>query len=150
MILKWTHIICHHSWSADSRKLLDWDNIKRYHTEILGWADVGYHFGIEFIDGKFQALFGRPLDRIGAHCIGMNTVGIGICFIGNFDSIKPHKDMLVYAADRVIVPLMKIFGIPIEHIQPHSNYAAKTCPGKLFPWDDFRLLIHNRLHEEPD
>ena len=45
-----------------------------------GWSGIGYHFYITR-DGKVWQ--GRPLDRVGAHCLNNNSDSIGICFEGN-------------------------------------------------------------------
>ena len=40
---------------------------------------IGYHFLI-YLDGTI--LRGRPIEKIGAHCIGHNRYSIGVCYIG--------------------------------------------------------------------
>lgn len=53
--------------------------IRRWHVNERGFADVGYHYVIRR-DGKIE--IGRPLEQIGAHVKGHNEKSIGICLIG--------------------------------------------------------------------
>jgi hypothetical protein len=134
-----THIILHHSFTADS-KTVSWGAIKKYHTKELGWADIGYHFGIELINDDYQILMGRMPGKYGAHCkeFAMNSTSIGVCFIGNFDVRTPNS-MLWEKGLELVRWLKEIYQIPLEHIQGHKDYATyKTCPGLLFDMDNFR------------
>lgn len=135
--MKPTHIIIHHSLTNDGQTV-SWDAIRWYHTHTRGWNDIGYHAGIELVGGRYEILMGRMLNEVGAHCKegGMNRRSIGICMAGNFDVAQPpaaQLDLLV----RLTKSYMDIFGIPKENVDRHSDYAPKSCPGKLFPWDNF-------------
>lgn len=136
---RWTHIIIHHSGTRDS-ETMSWDNIKDYHVNTLGWDDVGYHFGIEDIEGTPQILLGRPLYKSGAHCIGYNHNALGFMFCGNWnnDFLAMPNDILNLAAEH-IAGLCVVLKLSVSNIMPH-NYAdtRRTCPGKYFP---FQLLI---------
>ena len=125
-------IILHHSLTKDS-KTVSWDDIYHYHTHELGWMDVGYHYGIELIDGYYQIMGGRPLGSHGAHCRGngMNAVSIGICFIGNYDE-EDVPDAMYDVGIKHITGLCYSLRIGPENIFPHSDYADKTCPGIRF------------------
>jgi len=147
MTPKWDHIIIHHSATSDS-DTVSWQAIRRYHIDNQKWLDIGYHFGVEKINGHQEILLGRPLDQSGAHTKeqGMNRRGIGVCFVGDFDKKPPSNETLIYAAKYLVVPLMRYFSIPLKQIQPHRRYATyKTCPGQLFPWDAFITLIGARI-----
>jgi hypothetical protein len=116
------------------------------------WKDIGYHYGVELIwvnppqslltltgesKGGYEILVGRNLDENGAHCIGMNSKAIGICFLGNFDLAPPPADQ--WAAGILFVrSLCRVLDIPISCVVAHRDYAIKTCPGKLFDMDLFR------------
>jgi hypothetical protein len=130
-----TKIVLHHSATADS-KTFSWSAIKRYHVETLGFKNIGYHAGVEFVDDDFFATIGRPWDMDGAHTIGQNHLALGLCFVGNFDSYEPDDEMLVVGAD-VVKMWMKLYGITLSAIHKHSEYANKTCPGTLFPYSKF-------------
>lgn len=149
-----SHIIIHHSLTRDGKEL-SWDDIKRYHTQTLGYMDIGYHFGIELIDSGYQVLLGRSLLEAGAHCYqeDMNIKSIGVMFCGNFDTGSPPLEMLKIGARLVIVPMMKLFNIPIENIKRHGDYAKyKSCPGTLFGLHELIEVVKGeiRLNEQDD
>lgn len=139
-----THIIIHHSATADSGSV-SWQAIRNYHVNTLGWRDVGYHMGIELIGDRYEALMGRALNEVGAHCkeASMNTVGVGVCLVGNFDVAPPSPAMLKFAA-RHVRGVADVLHIPIapDRIYPHRKYATyKSCPGTQFPWDLFMRML---------
>lgn len=144
-MLPWKGILIHHSLTEDSGTV-SWDAIRRFHMDPNGPAqyrmrDIGYHAGIELIDGKYEVLFGRPLDWIGAHCPDVNRTHLGFLFVGNYDVITPTREMLRTACSRVIRPWMKAFDIKPSEIQAHREYAPKTCPGKLFDMGILKMIL---------
>lgn len=136
-------IIIHHSLTKDG-KTEDWASIKRYHMEEKGWADIGYHAGVERVDDKLTALTGRPLNMQGAHCEGHNDT-IGICVVGNFDLAPPDGRLLDYAAMLVAGFLRMYPFLGINDIHKHHEYAAKSCPGTKFPWKEFLRTVEAGL-----
>ena len=133
------YIILHHSLTKDS-KTVSWNAIRKYHTQNLRWRDIGYHFGIELIDDHYEILAGRMMGENGAHCReqGMNGKSIGICFLGNLDLIRPLPEQWNLGL-KLVRTLMSIFGVPLEHICGHRDFATyKSCPGALFNLDKFR------------
>jgi N-acetylmuramoyl-L-alanine amidase len=107
------------------------------------WRDIGYHWGLESVKGKIVVQKGRPMDEVGAHCIGMNSQAIGICCVGNFDMHIPSEATYFNCA-QLCATVMKMFpAITIGTIEPHNKYSNKTCPGNLF--DMNRLLRQVRL-----
>lgn len=131
-------VIIHHSLTKDG-KVCDWAGIKRYHMQEKGWSDIGYHLGIERVEGVLTTLTGRPLYQVGAHCLGHNDT-IGLCIVGNFDLAPPDDETLRYAASLVSGHL-RMFDLPIESVRRHHDFAAKSCPGSKFPWEKFIELI---------
>jgi N-acetylmuramoyl-L-alanine amidase len=140
------NIIIHHSLTKDSRTV-SWGAIKNYHVNELGWRDIGYHFGIEDIDGQVQILTGRMMDETGAHCSqeGMNRKSIGICLVGNYDS-DPVPPKIWHQAVRLSATLCRIFGIHADRVYGHRRFAGyKSCPGKNFDMDRFRADVASIL-----
>ena len=141
--MKPSGIILHHSLTADG-KTVDWDAIKRYHVETNGWDDIGYHAGVERINGVLTALTGRPLNMIGGHTKGHNDT-IGICVVGNFDLAPPDDDLLRYAAS-LTAGYMRMFDLPVTRLYMHREYANyKSCPGTKFPWVAFKTLVGDMI-----
>ena len=139
----WTHIVIHHSATVDG-DTYSWKAIEDYHVKTLGWSDIGYHFGIEKVNNVYIPLLGRALHKSGAHCKQqeMNHRSIGLCFVGNYDTITPTDEMLTLAATRIIIPLLHQYDIPITNIHPHYKYADyKSCPGNLFPLEQLRNIV---------
>ena len=135
------YIVIHHSLTADG-STVSWQAIRKYHIETKGWQDIGYHYGIELVNTHYEVLLGRMPNVVGAHCKeeGMNHKSWGICVVGNYDLVEPPTqqfDLLV----RLVRGLREIGNIPFENVVRHSDYAPKTCPGLMFPWQRFKQLI---------
>jgi len=151
MPTKKTHIVIHHSASADHPTHVNFQAIRDYHVNVNGWRDVGYNFVVDRISGRVEVFVGRTLTEDGAHTIEMslNKVGVGICLIGDFDQGTPPNDSLEFLA-RLCRSLMDQFVIPPENVIGHWEAQAmggvpsakrKTCPGSKFNMEDFRKKI---------
>ncbi|HOY10309.1 MAG TPA: N-acetylmuramoyl-L-alanine amidase [Candidatus Omnitrophota bacterium] len=141
---RWKYIIVHHSATQEGSSL----QFHR-HQQEKGWDSVGYHFVID--NGKsgkpdgFIEITPRWLkQQHGAHCKAsdMNTVGIGICLVGNFNEreVSPAQmNALVYLVNE----LRRYYKIPKNNILGHRHVpGSKTdCPGNRFPWDKFKRQI---------
>ncbi|CAO1308808.1 unnamed protein product [Diamesa hyperborea] len=51
-----------------------------------GWQDIGYNF---CIGGDGLIYEGRGWQAMGAHTPGFNDKSLGICFLGDFTSVRP-------------------------------------------------------------
>lgn len=154
----WKSIIIHHSATDDDGTKDDWEGIRRFHMSwrlngetispedgrklhavgkpvIRPWRDIGYHWGIESVKGSLAFHQGRPLDKAGAHCEGMNSEAIGICCVGDFDKYRP-SDAVYYNCAMLCQSMIEMFPkITPWDIFPHSKFAHKSCPGAMFDMD---------------
>jgi len=137
-------IVIHHSLTKDSGTV-SWGAIRDYHIGARGWADIGYHAGIELVGDKYECFYGRPDDMQGAHTQGENHNSLGFCFIGNFDEQDPDPDMLATAVQRVLAPWCRQYRISVSQILGHRVFANKSCPGDLFSIDVLRDMIETEL-----
>lgn len=131
-------IIIHHSATADGEKL-SWQAIRRGHL-AKRYRDIGYHYGIELINTRYEILTGRMLNESGAHCRGWNGQSIGICFIGNFERDRPPEGQIRLGL-RLVESLREVFDIPEENVKPHRDFKATLCPGRFFPMYRFNRWI---------
>jgi N-acetylmuramoyl-L-alanine amidase len=137
-------IIVHHSATRDSGTV-SWDAIRRYHVETNKWKDIGYHAGVELVGDQYVIQHGRPWTGPAAHTAGQNSRSLGFCFVGDYDVASPDMTMLALAARAVLAPWCRQFGIKPDDIRPHSEFAPKTCPGKLFPVEQLREMVRAEL-----
>lgn len=139
-------IVIHHSFTKDS-STKSWDAIKRYHIEEMGWSDIGYHCGIEDIDGVLTVLQGRPIEQSGAHTKDFNQ-SVGICLVGNYDDEVPSKERIELLVDTTLGYLEQFPFLTPSNVFPHNHFASyKSCPGKLFPWDEFITKLWQKWRE---
>lgn len=155
-------IIIHCSATEDGRNL-SWNAIRRYHTSwkhdgraitadeagMLSaqgrkvdrpWLEIGYHFGIERIDDRYEILVGRQMTMPGAHCSAgrMNSHSLGVCLVGLFDDMPVPGEQWCAARDLTLA-LMDVFHIPWDRVYGHGEIdSRKTCPGRRFSMERFR------------
>jgi len=153
------YLILHHSVTTDNVVLADSIAIRKYHMEVNGWADIGYHYIVEKVAGMLTTSVGRPLEHSGAHCIeaGMNEKSIGICVVGNFDAAPPGLNLMVYVA-RLCMAFMVNYNIPASKVIGHRDAGLmagfdwrkfgstgvrqfKTCPGELWQEDLLKSML---------
>ena len=171
------HLVIHHSQAKDG-KTYDWPAIRTYHMSYRKdgniitqaqyeeyvrrqissglekpWSDIGYHAGVELVDGQYRWNIGRSLKKIGAHANGFNQQSFGVCFIGNYDQAAPPMALWDFAAP-TILDLMRWFVIPIKEVIGHrevyerlGQVQAKTCPGSKWSMQEFRADLNRRLLE---
>lgn len=102
-------------------------DIDRWHRQ-RGWKGIGYHFVI-YLDGSVYK--GRPIELVGAHCLGHNANSIGICYIGGCtaDGKRP-KDTRTPAQKASLVRLVSELRrqYPKATVHGHCEFADKACP----------------------
>jgi N-acetylmuramoyl-L-alanine amidase len=139
-------IIIHCSATRDSGTV-SWQAIRRYHTDTLGWSNIGYHYGIELVNETYETFLGRLPDERGAHCkaAGMNDHSIGVCMVGDFDGrAVPEKQMA--KCINLIRYLMKAYSIKKDNVIGHREVEPKkTCPGLRVDMDEFRSKLSDQV-----
>ena len=141
-----TGIIIHHSLTSDG-ETVSWGAIRKYHLEVKGWKDIGYHAGIELIGDQYELLMGRMENEVGAHCLGFNDDCLGICLVGNFN-IGPLPEEALVLLRKYCRSRMDIYGIKLDRILGHwetfplrNMPIHKTCPGIEFSMQEFRSKL---------
>lgn len=112
------YIVMHHVCG----KGLTIEDIHRIHLKN-GWAGCGYHYYIRF-DG--HVFVGRPIEYIGSHCLGKNSISVGIALEGDFRKDKP-TDEQIQSAKEVIKQILKVYP-SITHVMNHRDLFPTLCP----------------------
>jgi len=140
------NIIVHHSSAPESAPYIDGRNytlamcnsdhkVRFNMKSSLGWY-IGYHY---FIDSFGKVTQTRIDTEEGAHCKGYNntaydkiyhpeTLSVGICLVGNFDSVLPTEAQ-ISSLTGLLKQLVDKYGIDLKNIVPHRAHAVKTCYG---------------------
>lgn len=119
--------------------------IYRYHSQTLGWGDIGYNFLIDRFGRTWEGRSGgmdRPV--IGGQTLGYNAVSTGVAAIGNFD-IAPVPQAVTDAFKRVFAWKFSLAEIPatgassvlapnrtpLQRVAGHRDAYPTACPGKF-------------------
>lgn len=140
------HIVLHCSDTEDGSSL-SWPAIRRYHCDVRGWSDIGYHLGIEDLDGCYVLLAGRLPTREGAHCraAGRNRDSLGVCVVGRYERHPPPTALMTVVA-QVLATLALTYQIQLSNIRGHREWdAGKTCPGMAWDLDLTRALVGDHV-----
>lgn len=108
------------------------ESIRKFHTKPVsqggrGWSDIAYHF-VVYLDGSVHA--GRPVDRIGGHCLNHNTHSIGVVYVGGLDKNGKAKDTRTPEQKEGLLKLIKQLkkDYPKATVHGHREFANKACP----------------------
>lgn len=126
-----------------------------YHTQTLGWCDLGYQFTVDRFGTLFEGRAGgvaRPV--LGSHAGGFNASTVGVSSIGNHDLEAPTAAAVSTIArllawklglhgldPRGTVALTSAGGaskyaagtvVRANVISGHRDFSYKSCPGSLF------------------
>lgn len=122
---KITEIIIHCTATKEGQNFTV-EDIRRWHRE-RGFNDCGYHYVIR-LDGSIEQ--GRPIETVGAHCMGHNSSSVGIAYVGGLDAPGRPKDTRT-AAQKVslsfLVALLKK-AYPESKVYGHNAFSNKACP----------------------
>jgi hypothetical protein len=139
----WNYIIVHHS-ASDSGNA---KTIGAFHRRIRHWKHgLAYHFvignGNQSGDGGIESGPRWRLQQSGAHA-GINKYnieGIGICVIGDFEKEPPSARQLASLRDLVRALCLR-YAIPLSNVKGHCDIRCTKCPGRRFPWREFKTEL---------
>ncbi|WP_375578773.1 N-acetylmuramoyl-L-alanine amidase [Marivirga tractuosa] len=157
------NMIVHHS--AGSNNISDFTQAVRdiyiFHTEENGWSDIGYNYLVA-PDGVIYA--GRDPDTgaqdevIGAHFCGSNSNTMGVCLLGNYETVEPTSTMLESLEEVLSWKSFKDELNPLESsshplnsnlgvIAGHQDGCNTLCPGEnVFKrLQDIRVNVDEQL-----
>lgn len=117
-------VILHHA----EAKICSIEDVHRWHLEN-GWSGCGYHY---FVRKNGIIYIGRSEKAVGAHCLGYNSVSIGICAEGNFECEDMGQEQYSSILGLTRCMLSK-YGI--SKVYGHKELYSTDCPGKNFPID---------------
>jgi hypothetical protein len=118
-------VAIHHSASSVSN-FQTMREIQDLHMDQRGWADIGYHFGI---DASGQIYEGRRIGVRGASVAGFNEGVIGVMVMGNFEWEAP-LDVQLAALQNLVNGLAETY--QLSHLSGHGEINIGTlCPGRF-------------------
>lgn len=134
-------IIVHHTATANvedytqKRAFVLARAIQTYHMDIQGWIDTGQHFtvsrGAYITEGRHRSLaelnVGARQVRA-AHCVGQNTVAVGIENEGNYTSVAPPARQYT-ALVALCAHICRQYRLPPSEIYGHRDFNETDCPG---------------------
>lgn len=120
-------IYIHHTAGPETATVED---IRRFHVDVRGWSDIGYHYLVSRASGEWRSYRGRPVSRGGAHVLGRNATSLGIAVAGDWSGRQ-----LDPAALRVLLALLvaqcRQHGLRASDVRGHreAEGAHTACPG---------------------
>lgn len=121
------YIIIHCTATAQGLSFTAAD-VDRWH-KAQGWNGIGYHFLVR-LDGTVER--GRSEHTPGAHCAGLNSISLGVCYVGGLDTDgRTPKDtrtpQQIAALRKLLQDLKKKY--PRARIVSHHHFnRQKACP----------------------
>lgn len=116
--------------------------IYAYHTQSLGWSDIGYNFVVDRFGRVWEGRYGgvhRPV--VGAHTLGYNEHSFAMSALGNFEVARAPAAM-VDAFARLYAWKLALHGVrawssrqrvgsrTFPAISGHSDAGQTACPGR--------------------
>ncbi len=131
--LKQVHV--HHTVNANNYSRGDVPALIRgmyaYHTQSLGWSDIGYNFLVDRFGRTYVGRAGGAGKLVrGAHTLGFNHNSTGISCIGNLEAGSPSSAMLSGVAALAAWKLSIYGGKPRGKVRVRSEGSDKYAAGR--------------------
>ncbi|WP_296623071.1 N-acetylmuramoyl-L-alanine amidase [Marivirga sp.] len=157
------NMIVHHS--AGSNNISDFTQAVRdiyiLHTQENGWSDIGYNYLVA-PDGVIYAgrdpANGEQDEVMGAHFCGSNSNVMGICLLGNYETVEPTsamlgslEEVLSWKAFKDELNVLESDPHPLNPnlgvIAGHRDGCSTLCPGKNVyeKLQDIRLNVNEQV-----
>jgi hypothetical protein len=137
--------VVHHTATSnsysDARAVMR--SMYHYHTQSLGWKDLGYNIVIDREGNVYEGRKGGLENGvIGAHARNFNTGSFGVSVIGNYENANPTSASL-RALEKVIAWQSRVYGINPSGtttamdgtrrstIVGHRQVGQTACPGRI-------------------
>ncbi len=103
----------------------------RYHTQSLGWSDLGYNFLVDRFGRTWVGRaggMGRPVQ--GAHTLGFNSTSTGVAVIGEFESAAPGRRVIGALARLAAWKLDQYHRRPRAMVEVYSHGSDRFAEGR--------------------
>lgn len=122
------YIVLHHASAKNY-------SFKQCHQGHLnnGWTGIGYHFYVTK-DGSIYE--GRPINAVGAQVSNYNSISLGICAEGNYDTESSMPEKQLKSIAELLEHVKNIY--PNAQIVGHKELGATACPGRYYPLDKLK------------
>lgn len=121
-----TEFIVHYSYGPTTQTVR---SIQDFHMDERGWSDIAYNL---LVDDNGNAYEGRGWDVRGAHAVGHNTSGIGVCYIGQNSPTAEAKATIRALYNEA----NRRTGRELDY-KGHGDVNETSCPGSnLQSWID--------------
>ncbi|WP_169834698.1 N-acetylmuramoyl-L-alanine amidase [Nocardioides dokdonensis] len=113
----------------------------RYHTQSLGWSDIGYNFLVDKFGRTWVGRAGGPGRPVrGAHTLGFNNTSMGVAVIGNFESGKVTPRTVTALVKLAAWKLDKYGRRPSGKVRVYSTGSDRYSKG----WVRLRVIDGHR------
>jgi len=104
----------------------------RYHTQNLGWSDIGYNFLVDKFGRIWVGRAGGPGKPVrGAHTLGFNQTSTGIAVIGNYETAWPWKKTRTAIVHLAAWKLDKYGRNPAGRVRVYSHGSDRFPAGRM-------------------
>jgi hypothetical protein len=103
----------------------------RYHTQNLGWFDIGYNFLVDRFGRGWVGRSGGAARLVrGAHTLGFNHTSVGVAMIGTLQSRRPWKPAVAMLARVAAWKLDKHGRDAVGKVRVRSTGSDKYAEGQ--------------------
>lgn len=143
-------VVVHHTWkpsAADYRGVSTVRGVRRYHMQVRGWSDNGYHVMIAPTGDLWLC---RPMARSGAHVLNRNAHTIGVSYVANFDAQDPATYEGLETGQRAVALICERFELRLTDVRFHREFASKSCPGHRLSLKAYQGAVGDILAGDDD
>jgi len=106
-------------------------SIQNFHMDGNGWPDVGYNW---LVGEDGRAYEGRGWDKIGAHTLGYNDVGVAVSVIGDYTGRVPNAAAQAAVQNTFDCAIQQGILQANHELFGHRDAGCTACPGdSLYP-----------------